>query len=259
MRVLLFGGTGNVGKQLIRAAQARRLNCEFFIVSRGTGKKGRDNSKFITNFDYSSTNQLHSLFSQINPSWVVNCAVSYGDEASQISVNIKFVERLSLVAKEFNTRLLHLSSIAVLIDEDTLYSLTKKAGEIALSANDLATVLRISAQRRRYSLYWFGIRILKLFPDILLSPLARRFGHLRLTGPCDIEATAGLMANILEGSWVPSSKVTDVYGGNWFYLISSEFPLRLSESDLKKYLEERYNLCRLNLPRVDLFEKLTLF
>ena len=151
MKILILGGTGMLGHQLINACIERGLN--WFALARQTqklldflGEKYHD--KLITFSDVNNFNELEEIINSVKPDYIINCIgiIKQSHLANNyleaLSVNALLPHKLEKLASVTNAKLIHISTDCVFngkvgnyleksfSDADDLYGRSKFLGEV---------------------------------------------------------------------------------------------------------------------------------
>jgi dTDP-4-dehydrorhamnose reductase len=151
MKILILGGTGMLGHQLINACIERGLN--WFALARKTqklldflGEKYRD--RLISFSDVNDFNELEAIIKSVKPDYIINCIgiIKQSHLANNyleaLSVNSLLPHKLEKLASVTNAKLIHISTDCVFngnggnyletsfSDADDLYGRSKFLGEV---------------------------------------------------------------------------------------------------------------------------------
>jgi len=151
MKILILGGTGMLGHQLLNASIERELN--WFAVARKTqklldflGEKYRD--RLIPFSDVNDFNELEVIIKSVKPDYIINCIgiIKQSHLANNyleaLSVNSLLPHKLEKIASVNNAKLIHISTDCVFngkggnylettfSDADDLYGRSKFLGEV---------------------------------------------------------------------------------------------------------------------------------
>jgi dTDP-4-dehydrorhamnose reductase len=151
MKILILGGTGMLGHQLINACIERGLN--WFALARQTqklvdffGEKYQD--KFISFSDVNDFSKLEDIIKLVEPDYIINCIgiIKQSHLANNyletLSVNTLLPHKLEKLASVNNAKLIHISTDCVFngkvgnysetsfSDADDLYGRSKFLGEV---------------------------------------------------------------------------------------------------------------------------------
>ena len=193
MRILVLGGNGRFGRQLQKASlkvskaadHCDQRECKLLFVSGKNIQKKLPSIEYLTCRDY-DLELLKEIFEDFSPSHVFNLRVSYGDSNAQMQVNAIFPNELAKLCGQFDAKLVHFSSMAVVFDSPSGdYSRTKMLGEKYVQEFSHVIVLRISSFRSRKSFYYWAVKYVLLLRGLIKS---RQLTHLK--GPIDAASFA---------------------------------------------------------------------
>ncbi len=120
MKILVLGATGLIGHSVFRALN----QCQDFSVT-GTARAeiqkipsfGLHNGQLISGFDVTNASMLIKVFERMMPDQVINC-IGYTkhlpyDERLYTTLNSELPHKLLNLCKQFNSRLIHISTDCV--------------------------------------------------------------------------------------------------------------------------------------------------
>lgn len=151
MKLLILGGTGMLGFQMIKECLKREI--DFYIALRNPSKlpleiRIKVSDKFVLLNDASNWVELENCISMTNPDYVINCVgiVKQSPLAKNyiesITINSLLPHKLEKFGKKYNYRLIHISTDCVFSgkegnyneydfpDADDLYGRSKYLGEV---------------------------------------------------------------------------------------------------------------------------------
>ncbi len=244
MRILVLGGNGRFGRQLQKASlkinkfvnKGDGCECKLVFVSGQSIQKKIHSIDYLICRDY-QLDLLRKTFEEFSPSHVFNLRVSYGDLNAQKQVNADFPYELAKLCGQFDAKLVHFSSMAVVFDDPAGdYSSTKRLGEKYVQEFSHAIVLRISSFKIRGSLYYWLVKYMLLFRHLINY---RQPTHLR--GPIDASSFAwaliGDCGQTLDYIFGLKRSLINCVSLDWQYLFQRRAVLE-TQQELEYYVNQ---------------------
>lgn len=220
MRVLILGATGMLGSTLFRILQENKT---FEVWGTLRDKSGlnyfsrQNHAKLISNVDILDENALLQTFEQVQPNIVINCiGVIKQLEAAQdplvvLPINALLPHRLATLCKQFETRLVHISTDCVFsgkkgsyteldqLDAQDLYGQSKYIGELTKAPHAITL---------RTSMIGHELNTNNSLVDWFLSQQGETRGYMKaiFSGLPTVE-----LAQVIENFVIPNRELSGLY------------------------------------------------
>lgn len=220
MRVLILGATGMLGSSLFRILQENKTFEVWGTLRDDNGLNyfsRQNHSKLISNVDILDENALLQTFEQVQPNIVINCiGVIKQLEAAQdplvvLPINALLPHRLATLCKQFDTRLVHISTDCVFsgkkgsyteldqLDAQDLYGQSKYIGELTKDPHAITL---------RTSMIGHELNTNNSLVDWFLSQQGETRGYIKaiFSGLPTVE-----LAQVIENFVIPNPELSGLY------------------------------------------------